>query len=99
MRGHIRERSPGHWAIVIDMRDPATGKRKRKWHSLEANGKREAQIECATLISSIKAGTYLEPTRQHWRNFWNDGWRTPKPTSHRALMNATRRSHARILRR
>jgi hypothetical protein len=21
MRGHIRERSPGHWAIVIDVRD------------------------------------------------------------------------------
>ena len=22
MRGHLRERSPGHWAIVIDMSDP-----------------------------------------------------------------------------
>ena len=22
MRGHLRERSPGHWAIVIDVRDP-----------------------------------------------------------------------------
>jgi hypothetical protein len=30
MRGHLRERSPGHWAIVIDVRDdPQTGKRKR----------------------------------------------------------------------
>jgi hypothetical protein len=29
MKGHIRERSPGHWAIVIDVRDPQTGKRKR----------------------------------------------------------------------
>jgi hypothetical protein len=25
MKGHIRERSPGHWAIVIDVRDPKTG--------------------------------------------------------------------------
>jgi hypothetical protein len=33
MRGHIRERSPGQWAIVLDIRDPATGKRRRKWHS------------------------------------------------------------------
>jgi len=24
MKGHIRERSPGHWAIVIDVRDPKT---------------------------------------------------------------------------
>ena len=23
MKGHIRERSPGHWAIVLDVRDPA----------------------------------------------------------------------------
>jgi hypothetical protein len=29
MKGHLRERSPGHLAIVIDMRDPQTGKRKR----------------------------------------------------------------------
>ena len=33
MRGHLRERSPGHWAIVIDVRDPDTGKRKRRWHT------------------------------------------------------------------
>jgi hypothetical protein len=24
MKGHIRERSPRHWAIVIDVRDPAS---------------------------------------------------------------------------
>ena len=28
MKGHLRERSPGRWAIVIDVRDPTTGKRK-----------------------------------------------------------------------
>ena len=31
MKGHIRERSTGRWAIVLDVRDPATGKRKRRW--------------------------------------------------------------------
>jgi hypothetical protein len=41
MKGHIRERSPGHWAIVIDVRDPQTGKRKRRWHSF-AGTKRQA---------------------------------------------------------
>ena len=35
MKGSIRERSPGHWAIILDQRDPATGKRKRKWHSFK----------------------------------------------------------------
>ena len=46
MKGHIRERSPGHWAIVIDVPDPETGKRRRKWHSFRGT-KREAQVECS----------------------------------------------------
>jgi hypothetical protein len=46
VRGHIRERSPGRWAIVLDVRNPETGKRKRKWHSFVGT-KREAQVECA----------------------------------------------------
>jgi integrase len=63
VKGHIRERGKGNWYAVLDVRDPSTGRRKRKWHSLQAKGKREAQIECAGLISSIKAGTYLEPDK------------------------------------
>src|SRR6059058_2368230 len=60
MKGHLRERSPGHWDIVLDVRDPATGKRKRRWHSF-AGTKRQAQVECARLISEMQGGTYLEP--------------------------------------
>lgn len=63
MKGHIRERSPGKWAIVLDVADPATGARKRKWHSF-AGTKREAQNECARLIASLNGGTYVEPTRE-----------------------------------
>jgi len=33
MKGHIRRRSANTWAIVIDVCDPETGKRRRKWHS------------------------------------------------------------------
>ena len=62
MKGHIRQRSPGRFAIVLETRDPATGKRRRKWHSF-AGTKREAQIECARLISEINGGTYLEPAK------------------------------------
>jgi integrase len=62
MKGHIRERSPGHYAIVIDVRDPQTGKRKRRWHSFRGT-KRQAQVECARLISEIQGGTYLEPNK------------------------------------
>ena len=62
MKGHIRERSPGHWAIVIELRDPATGKRRRKWHKF-AGTKRKAQEECSRLITALKGGTYLEPAK------------------------------------
>ena len=62
MKGHIRERSSGHWAIVLDTRDQATGKRKRRWHSF-AGTKRQAQIECARLISEIQTGIAVEPSR------------------------------------
>src|SRR5262249_46776372 len=61
MKGHIRERSPGHWAIVIDARDSQTG-RKRRWHSFRGT-KREAQIECARLITEIETGAAVDPSR------------------------------------
>jgi integrase len=74
MKGHIRERSPGRWAIVLEVRNPETGKRKRKWHSFKG-GKREAQIECARLIADLDSGAYLEPSKttvsaflDHWLN-------------------------------
>jgi integrase len=62
MKGHIRERSPGHWAIVIDVRDPQTGKRKRRWHSFTGT-KRAAQVECARLISEAQRGLAPEPSK------------------------------------
>jgi hypothetical protein len=57
MKGHIRERPAGHFAIVLEMRDPATGKTKRKWHSFKGT-KRQAQDECARLITSMKNGVH-----------------------------------------
>jgi integrase len=62
MKGHIRERSPGHWAIVIDVADQQTGKRRRKWHSYKGN-KRAAEKECARLIADLVRGTYVERTK------------------------------------
>src|SRR6266516_2281559 len=62
MKGHIRERSPGHWAIVIDIRDPQSNQRKRHWHSFVGT-KRQAQVECARLLTETKNGTSVDPTR------------------------------------
>jgi integrase len=77
MKGHIRERSPGRWAIVIDGRD-TEGRRKRRWHSF-AGTKRAAQLECARLIAEaqknggtvaperLSVGDYLEQWLKHIR--------------------------------
>ena len=62
MKGHLRERSPGRWAIILDVNDGATGRRKRKWHSF-AGTKREAQKECARLVTEMQAGAYVEPAK------------------------------------
>ncbi|HZR88413.1 MAG TPA: tyrosine-type recombinase/integrase [Bradyrhizobium sp.] len=60
MKGHIRERSPGHWAIILDLYD-AAGNRRRKWHSYKGT-KRGAQKECARLITEMEDGEYVEPS-------------------------------------
>lgn len=78
MKGHIRERSPGHWAIILDVPDPQSGKRRRKWHSFKGT-KREAQIESARLIAAIQGGTYLEPSKTTLAQFldrWLDHMRS-----------------------
>jgi integrase len=62
MKGHIRERSPGHWSIVLDVPDPKTGKRKRRWHSFIGT-KRQAQVRCAELITGLQAGGGIDPAR------------------------------------
>jgi hypothetical protein len=68
MKGHLRERSPGHWAIVIDLHDTATGKRRRKWHAFKGT-KREAQKECARLIAAMGQGSYVEPAKTKVADF------------------------------
>lgn len=62
MKGHLKERSPGHWSIVLDVPDPITQKRRRKWHSFKGT-KRGAQSEAAKLIAAVKDGNYLEPSK------------------------------------
>ena len=73
MKGHIRERSPGHWAIVIDARDES-GKRKRRWFSFRGT-KREAQRRCAELIAETRGGAASSPERMtvgEYLNRWLD---------------------------
>lgn len=62
MKGHIRERGAGNWYAVVDRRD-AAGKRKRQWIKLDAKNKRQAETECAGVITELQGGTLLEPNK------------------------------------
>lgn len=78
MKGSLVERGPGRWAIVLDLYDE-TGKRRRKWHSF-AGTKRQAQEECARLITQIKSGNYVEPTKQTIAEFLGEWLDFVKPS-------------------
>jgi integrase len=77
MKGSLKERSPGHWAIIVDGRDQA-GKRRRVWHSFRGT-KRQAQVKCARLISELQSGASLDPSRVAvavYLSRWQDHMRT-----------------------
>jgi hypothetical protein len=70
--GSIVERSPGHWAIILEQRDPLTNKRKQKWHSFRGTRK-EALAERVRLLHEANEGTYVEPdkiTVGQWIEQW-----------------------------
>ena len=100
MKGHIRERSPGHWAIVIDGRDEQAGKRKQRWHSFKGT-KRQAQDECARLITEMKNGTAVEPSRMTVAAFlerWIDHMQGQvSPRSHERYAEIARKNLAPLL--
>jgi integrase len=95
MKGHIRERSQGHWAIVLDIRDPGTGRRRRKWHNF-AGTKREAQVECARLVAALSGGSYVEPSKTTVAQFmelWIDHMRSQvAPRTHERYSEIARKN-------
>jgi integrase len=80
MRGHVRERGKGNWYAVLSVRDPQTGKRKVRWRSLPGcRGKREAQQECARIVTEMSKGSYVEPDKTTLAQFperWLDHIKT-----------------------
>jgi Phage integrase, N-terminal SAM-like domain len=75
--GCLIERSPGHWAIVISVRDPASSKRKRQWHSFTGN-KKEAQAERIRLLAARQNGTAIDPRKMKLAKYLEDWLRTIK---------------------
>jgi integrase len=72
MKGTVYQRAPGVFLIAIDHGRDAKGNRIRKWTTFKGT-KRQAQNECARLITELKTGNYLEPSKttvarylEHW---------------------------------
>ena len=68
MKGHIRQRGKGTWAIVIDIGRDANGKRRQKWHTVHGS-KKAAERELARLLNEINTGGYVEPTQLTVREY------------------------------
>jgi integrase len=83
----IIERSKGHFAIILEQRDPATGKRKRKWHSFTGT-KKGAETERARLVTETSSGTHIEPSKVTLLQFFDRWLRHIKP-------NVSPRTHER----
>lgn len=63
MRGHIRQRGERSWAVVVELPpDPATGRRRQKWHSVKGT-KRDAERCLGELLHQLNTQQYAEPTR------------------------------------
>lgn len=63
MRGHITKRGKHSWAVVIYIgRDPQTGKKQYKWHSVKGT-KKQAEKEMAALVNSLETGSYIKPKK------------------------------------
>ena len=63
MRGHITKRGKNSWSIVIYLgRDPQTGKKQYKWHSVKGT-KKQAEKELASLINRLETGNYIKPNK------------------------------------
>jgi len=79
MKGSIVRRGPNRYAIILEMRDPATGKRRRKWHSF--NGTRaEAETKRARLVADLGEGVYVEPKKTTLAKYLPDWLETVRPT-------------------
>ena len=74
MKGHVRRRGRNSWAIVIDLsRDPLTGKRRQRWHTVRGTKKKDAERALRELLHSLETGGYVKPRRitlGEWLEEW-----------------------------
>jgi integrase len=71
-RGHVAGKGR-RWYPVVDVRDPDTKQRKRKWHRGH-DTKREAERALTEILGRLDAGTYVAPSRRTVAGFLVEDW-------------------------
>ena len=89
MRGSIVKKG-ARWYVVVEDRNPETGRRKRRWHS-GYRTKREAQAACNELVASLQRGDYVAPTRQTVGDFASEWLEAIRATIRPSTMDKYRR--------
>ena len=87
MRGSVVKKND-RWYVVIEDKDPATGARKRRWHS-GFRTKREAQAACNELVVAMQRGDYLQANRQTVGEFVQEWLRRSRRRSVRRRWTST----------
>ena len=63
MKGHIKQRSKGSWALWVDLgRDPETGKRKQQTYTVRGS-KKDAEKRLYELLHQLDTGTFIKPAK------------------------------------
>jgi integrase len=96
MRGTLVHRGKS-WSVVVELsRDPATGKRRRKWHS-GFDTKREAAAALAKLITNVNEQTYVQPSKVTLAEYFADWLPAASIDLKPATADAYRRIFARYI--
>ncbi len=83
MKGHLKQRTPGSWTIVVDAgKDPETGRRRQRWHTIKG-AKRDAQRALREMLTAVETGTYVKPSKLNlgeWLTQWLESYVTMHTT-------------------
>ncbi|MGH9025171.1 MAG: tyrosine-type recombinase/integrase [Acidimicrobiia bacterium] len=93
MRGSVVRKGDRYYVKIELDPDPATGRRRQKWHS-GYHTKREAERARVDLLSKLDRGEYVEPSQQTFAEFLEEWLRAIEPT----LRPSTFDSYARNMR-
>jgi Phage integrase, N-terminal SAM-like domain/Arm DNA-binding domain len=79
MRGSVVEKGDRYYVKIELDADPATGRRRQRWHS-GYRTKREAERARVDLLSKLDRGEYVEPSQQTLAEFLVEWLRAIEPT-------------------